>query len=53
VKGLMAPGRLLAPPNEMRRHSWISYWRHGRRWIIWVIATVIAVANLYVMVFKP
>jgi uncharacterized membrane protein len=31
-----------------------SYWRHGRRWIIWgAIATVIPLANLYVMVFKP
>ena len=31
-----------------------SYWRHGRRWIIWgTIATVIPLANLYVMVFKP
>jgi uncharacterized membrane protein len=31
-----------------------SYWRHGRRWIIWgVIATIIPLANLYVMVFKP
>jgi|GraSoiStandDraft_1057264.scaffolds.fasta_scaffold584623_1 uncharacterized membrane protein len=31
-----------------------SYWRHGRRWMIWgVIATVIPLANLYFMVFKP
>jgi uncharacterized membrane protein len=31
-----------------------SYWRHGRRWMIWgVIATVVPLANLYVMVFKP
>jgi len=31
-----------------------SYWRHGRRWAIWgVIATVIPLANLYFMVFKP
>ncbi len=31
-----------------------SYWRHGRRWAIWgAIATVIPLANLYFMVFKP
>jgi uncharacterized membrane protein len=31
-----------------------SYWRHGRRWVIWgTIATVIPLANLYFMVFKP
>jgi uncharacterized membrane protein len=31
-----------------------SYWRHGRRWMIWgTIATVIPLANLYFMVFKP
>jgi uncharacterized membrane protein len=31
-----------------------SYWRHNRRWVIWgVIATIIPLANLYVMVFKP
>jgi uncharacterized membrane protein len=31
-----------------------SYWRHGRRWMIWgVIATIVPLANLYVMVFKP
>jgi uncharacterized membrane protein len=31
-----------------------SYWRHGRRWAIWgTIATVIPLANLYFMVFKP
>jgi uncharacterized membrane protein len=31
-----------------------SYWRHSRRWMIWgVIATVIPLANLYFMVFKP
>lgn len=31
-----------------------SYWRHGRRWIIWgTIATMIPLANLYFMVFKP
>jgi uncharacterized membrane protein len=31
-----------------------SYWRHGRRWAIWgTIATVVPLANLYVMVFKP
>jgi len=31
-----------------------SYWRHGRRWMIWgILATVIPLANLYFMVFKP
>jgi uncharacterized membrane protein len=31
-----------------------SYWRHGRRWAIWgTIATIIPLANLYFMVFKP
>jgi uncharacterized membrane protein len=31
-----------------------SYWRHARRWNIWgVIATVVPLANLYVMIFKP
>lgn len=31
-----------------------SYWRHGRRWLIWgTVATVIPLANLYFMVFKP
>jgi uncharacterized membrane protein len=31
-----------------------SYWRHGRRWLIWgTIATVIPLANIYFMVFKP
>jgi uncharacterized membrane protein len=31
-----------------------SYWRHGRRWMTWgVIATVLPLANLYFMVFKP
>jgi uncharacterized membrane protein len=31
-----------------------SYWRHGRRWIIWgTIATLIPLANLYFMIFKP
>jgi uncharacterized membrane protein len=31
-----------------------SYWRHGRRWYVWgTIATLIPLANLYVMVFKP
>jgi uncharacterized membrane protein len=31
-----------------------SYWRHGRRWAIWgTIATVVPLANLYFMVFKP
>jgi uncharacterized membrane protein len=31
-----------------------SYWRHGRRWVIWgTVATVIPLANLYFMVFKP
>ena len=31
-----------------------SYWRHGRRWTIWgTIATIIPLANLYFMVFKP
>ena len=31
-----------------------SYWQHGRRWLIWgIIATVIPLANLYFMVFKP
>jgi hypothetical protein len=47
----MALGHLLAPTKCGAILG--SYWRHGRRWIIWVIATVIAVANLYVMVFKP
>jgi uncharacterized membrane protein len=31
-----------------------TYWRHSRRWMIWgTIATVLPLANLYVMVFKP
>jgi uncharacterized membrane protein len=31
-----------------------SYWRHNRRWVIWgTIATVVPLANLYFMVFKP
>jgi len=31
-----------------------SYWRHNRRWVIWgVIATIVPLANLYFMVFKP
>ena len=31
-----------------------SYWRHSRRWMIWgTIATILPLANLYVMVFKP
>ena len=31
-----------------------SYWRHSRRWMIWgTIATLLPLANLYVMVFKP
>lgn len=31
-----------------------SYWRRGRLWAIWgAIATVIPLANLYFMVFKP
>jgi uncharacterized membrane protein len=31
-----------------------SYWRRGRRWAVWgTIATVIPLANLYFMVFKP
>jgi uncharacterized membrane protein len=31
-----------------------TYWRHSRRWAIWgTIATLLPLANLYVMVFKP
>ena len=31
-----------------------SYWRLGRRWAIWgTIATLLPLANLYFMVFKP
>jgi uncharacterized membrane protein len=31
-----------------------TYWRHTRRWVIWgTIATLLPLANLYVMVFKP
>ena len=31
-----------------------SYRQHGRRWLIWgTIATVIPLANIYFMVFKP
>lgn len=31
-----------------------SYWRHGRRWAIWgAVATILPLANLYFMVFKP
>jgi hypothetical protein len=30
------------------------YWRLGRRWMIWgTIATLLPLANLYVMVVKP
>jgi uncharacterized membrane protein len=31
-----------------------SYWRMSRRWLIWgTIATLLPLANLYFMVFKP
>jgi uncharacterized membrane protein len=31
-----------------------SYWRDGRRWVFWgLIATIVPLANLYIMVFKP
>lgn len=31
-----------------------SYWRYGRRWAVWgTVATLVPLANLYVMVFKP
>jgi uncharacterized membrane protein len=31
-----------------------SYWRHNRRWVVLgVIATLVPLANLYFMVFKP
>jgi len=31
-----------------------SYWRHGRRWMVWgSIVTIVPLANLYFMVFKP
>jgi uncharacterized membrane protein len=31
-----------------------SYWRLARRWMVWgLIATLIPLANVYVMVFKP
>jgi uncharacterized membrane protein len=31
-----------------------SYWRLNQRWLIWgIVATLIPLANLYVMVFKP
>jgi uncharacterized membrane protein len=31
-----------------------TYWRLTRRWVIWgTIATLLPLANLYVMVFKP
>jgi uncharacterized membrane protein len=31
-----------------------SYWRQSRRWMIWgIIATIVPLANLYIMVFKP
>jgi uncharacterized membrane protein len=31
-----------------------TYWRYNRRWVIWgVIATIVPLANLYFMVFKP
>jgi len=31
-----------------------SYWRYSRRWMIWgIIATIVPLANLYIMVFKP
>ena len=49
----MAPGRLLAPTDEMRRHSWILLAPPPTLDIWGIIATVIPVANLYVMVFKP
>lgn len=30
------------------------YWQHNRRWAIWgAIATIVPLANLYFMVFKP
>jgi len=31
-----------------------SYWRYSRRWYIWgTVATVVPIANLYFMIFKP
>jgi uncharacterized membrane protein len=31
-----------------------SYWRQSRRWMIWgIVATIVPLANLYIMVFKP
>lgn len=31
-----------------------SYWRLERRWLIWgIVATVLPLANLYFMIFKP
>ena len=31
-----------------------TYWRYARRWMVWgVIATLLPLANVYVMVFKP
>jgi hypothetical protein len=31
-----------------------AYWRLGGRWAIWgVLATLVPLADLYVMVFKP
>ena len=31
-----------------------GYWRHNRRWVVWGgIATLVPLANLYFMVFKP
>jgi uncharacterized membrane protein len=30
------------------------YWRLNRRWVVWgILATVVPLANLYVMIFKP
>ncbi len=31
-----------------------SYWQLNRRWVVWgIVATVLPLANLYFMVFKP
>jgi len=31
-----------------------GYWRLNRRWLVWgIVATLVPLANLYVMIFKP
>jgi uncharacterized membrane protein len=63
ISGLIWVGVLIPTQMAQAREARIfasgdpipeSYWRHGRRWAIWgAIATIVPLANLYFMVFKP